>query len=92
MNYGYYDNHNREYVITRPDTPTPWMNYLGNGQFSGMISNTSGGLIFHKDPGSHRITRYRFNQVPWDRPGRYLYLRDMEDGESTGPTPARPAR
>lgn len=85
MNYGYYDNHNREYVITRPDTPTPWMNYLGNGQFSGMISNTSGGLIFHKDPGSHRITRYRFNQVPWDRPGRYLYLRDMEDGEYWSP-------
>lgn len=86
MEYGYYDNQNREYVITRPDTPTPWMNYLGNGQFSGIISNTGGGLIFNKDSGSHRITRYRFNQIPWDRPGRYLYLRDMQDGEYWSPT------
>ena len=86
MQYGYYDNENREYVITRPDTPAPWMNYLGNGQFSGIISNTAGGLVFHKDSSSHRITRYRFNQIPWDRPGRYLYLRDMEDGEYWSPT------
>lgn len=85
MKYGYYDNQNREYVITRPDTPAPWMNYLGNGGFSGLISNTGGGLIFHKDSSSHRITRYRFNEIPWDRPGRYLYLRDMEDGEYWSP-------
>ena len=85
MKYGYYDNQNREYVITRPDTPTPWMNYLGNGQFSGIISNTGGGLIFNKDSSNHRITRYRFNQIPWDRPGRYLYLRDMQSGEYWSP-------
>ena len=86
MKYGYYDNENREYVITRPDTPAPWMNYLGNGGFSGLISNTGGGLIFNKDSSNFRITRYRFNQIPWDRPGRYLYLRDMEDGEYWSPT------
>lgn len=86
MKYGYFDNENREYVIMRPDTPAPWMNYLENGQFSGLISNTAGGLIFHRDSSSHRITRYRFNEIPWDRPGRYLYLRDMEDGEYWSPT------
>ena len=86
MKYGYYDNQNREYVITRPNTPAPWLNYLGNGKFSGIITNTSGGLIFNKDSGSHRITRYNFNQIPWDRPGRYLYLRDMSDGEYWSPT------
>lgn len=86
MKYGYYDNQNREYVITRPDTPAPWMNYLGNGGFSGLISNTGGGLVFNKDCSNYRITRYRFNEVPGDRPGRYLYLRDMKDGEYWSPT------
>lgn len=86
MKYGFYDNEKREYVITRPDTPAPWMNYLGNGGFSGIISNTGGGLIFNRDSSNFRITRYRFNQVPWDRPGRYLYLRDMVDGEYWSPT------
>ena len=56
MNFGYYDNDNREYVITRPDTPTPWLNYLGNGGFSGIISNTAGGLVFDRDPGNFRIS------------------------------------
>lgn len=81
MNYGYFDVENREYVITRPDTPTPWMNYLGNGQFSGLISNNAGGLLFDKDPGFRRLTRYKYNSLPMDRPGRYLYIRDMESGE-----------
>lgn len=81
MNYGYFDNQNREYVITRPDTPTPWMNYLGNGGFSGMISNNAGGLLFDRDPGNRRLTRYKYNSLPVDRPGRYLYIRDMESGE-----------
>ncbi len=86
MNYGYFDNEKREYVITRPDTPAPWLNYLGNGGFSGIISNTAGGLIFNKDSGNHRITRYRFNSIPSDRPGRYIYLRDMADGEYWSPS------
>ncbi len=86
MNYGYYDNENREYVITRPDTPTPWMNYLGNGGFSGMISNTAGGLVFDRDPGNFRITRYNFNKIPYDRPGRYLYFKDTDSGTVWSPS------
>lgn len=86
MEYGFYDNKSREYVITRPDTPAPWLNYLGNGGFSGMITNTAGGLIFNKDSGNHRITRYNFNDIPWDRPGRYLYLRDSDTNEYWSPT------
>ena len=86
MEYGYFDNKNREYVITRPDTPAPWMNYLGNGQFSSIISNNAGGLIFDRDPGSFRITRYNFNNVPQDRPGRYLYFKDTKSGEVWSPT------
>jgi len=81
MNYGYFDVENKEYVITRPDTPTPWLNYLGNGNFSGIISNNAGGLLFDKDPGNRRLTRYKYNSLPMDRPGRYIYIRDMESGE-----------
>lgn len=69
MRYGYFDNENREYVITRPDTPTPWMNYLGKGKFSGIISNTAGGLCFDGDPSNRRVLRYRFDAPPKDRPG-----------------------
>ena len=76
MNYGYFDNEKREYVITRPDTPTPWLNYLGNGKFSGIISNNAGGLLFDSDPGNRRLTRYKYNSLPMDRPGRYIYIRD----------------
>lgn len=86
MNYGYFDVENKEYVITRPDTPTPWFNYLGNGGFSGIISNNAGGLVFDGDPGNKRITRYKFNQLPPDRQGRFLYIRDMETGEFWSPT------
>lgn len=86
MNYGYFDVKNKEYVITRPDTPTPWFNYLGNGGFSGIISNNAGGLVFDGDPGNRRITRYKFNQLPPDRQGRFLYIRDMETGEFWSPT------
>ena len=86
MNYGYFDNQNKEYVITRPDTPTPWMNYLGKGQFGGLISNTAGGLCFDCDPSNRRILRYNFNNLPQDRPGRYLYIRNEETGEYWSPT------
>ena len=86
MTYGYFDNANKEYVITRPDTPSPWINYLGSGRFSGIISNNAGGLTFDSDPGSFRITRYNFNHLPVDRPGRYLYFKDMESGCTWSPT------
>jgi len=76
MQYGYFDDKNKEYVITRPDTPTPWINYLGLDEYCAIISNTAGGYSFHKDPRDQRITRYRYNNLPPDRPGRYIYLRD----------------
>jgi len=81
MKYGYFDNKNREFVITRPDTPTPWINYLGGDEYCALMSNTAGGYSFHRDPRERRITRYRYNNVPIDRPGRYIYLRDQHSGE-----------
>jgi cellobiose phosphorylase len=86
MNYGYFDNEPREYVITRPDTPSPWINFLGNGEYGGFISNNAGGMSYHKDPNSRRITRYKYNNLPFDRPGRYIYLRDMETDEYWSPS------
>lgn len=85
MTFGYFDDKNREYVITNPELPTPWMNYLGNGGFGGLISATAGGLTFDKDPSNRRITRYKFNNMPADRAGRYLYIRDDENGEYFSP-------
>ncbi|MFA5147219.1 MAG: glycosyl hydrolase family 65 protein [Candidatus Omnitrophota bacterium] len=81
MKYGYFDNKAREFVITRPDTPTPWINYLGCDEYCALISNTAGGYSFHRDPRDRRITRYRYNNVPVDRPGRYIYLRDEKSGD-----------
>ncbi len=86
VHYGYFDNQNREYVITRPDTPTPWINFLGNGEYGGFISNNAGGMSYYKDPNSKRITRYKYNNLPADRPGRYIYLKDMKTGEYWSPT------
>jgi len=85
MQYGYFDQRNREYVITRPDTPTPWINYIGSGKYGGIVSNTGGGYSFHKDPQYRRVTRYRYNNIPMDRPGRYIYLRDAATGEYWNP-------
>ena len=64
MKYGYFDDKSREYVITNPELPTPWMNYLGNGGFGGLISAAAGGLTFDKDHSNRRITRYKFNNMP----------------------------
>ena len=86
MEYGYFDNAHREYVITRPDLPTPWLNYLGRGKFSGIISHTAGGMCFDGDPSNRRITRYKYNNLPSDRPGRYLYVRDQDTGRYWSPT------
>ncbi|MFC1568802.1 GH36-type glycosyl hydrolase domain-containing protein [bacterium] len=84
--YGYHDIEAREYVITRPDTPTPWINYLGEGRYGGIISNTAGGFSFERDPRNRRVSRYRYNAIPMDQPGRYVYLRDQETGEFWSPT------
>jgi cellobiose phosphorylase len=78
MRYGYFDDERREYVITQPDTPLPWINYLGSEAYFGLISNTGGGYAFYRDARLRRITRYRYNNAPLDSGGRYIYLRDDE--------------
>ena len=74
--FGRFDDAAREYVITRPDTPLPWINYLGSEDYFGIISNTAGGYSFFRDALLRRLTRYRYNNVPTDVGGRYLYVRD----------------
>ncbi len=76
MEFGHFDDTNREYVITNPATPWPWINYLGNEDFFSLISNTAGGYSFYKDAKFRRITRYRYNSVPMDNGGRYFYIND----------------
>lgn len=81
MRYGYFDDDAREYVIERPDTPMSWVNYLGSGEYCSIVSNNGAGYSFHRSAKSGRLTRFRFNSVPMDRPGRYVYLRDAADGD-----------
>ena len=76
MKYGFFDESKKEYVITRPDTPEPWVNYLGSPEYGAIISNNAGGYSFAKSGANGRILRYIFNQ--FDQPGRYIYLRDQE--------------
>ncbi|GIK58845.1 MAG: glycosyl transferase [Chloroflexi bacterium] len=86
MRYGHFDDANREYVITRPDTPLPWINYLGSQDYFGLISNTAGGYSFYKDARLRRLTRYRYNNVPFDFGGRYLYLRNNGSSDFWSPS------
>lgn len=81
MRYGYFDNENREYVIDRLDLPTSWTNYLGVKDLCVVVNHTAGGYAFYKSPEYHRMTRFRANAVPMDRPGHYVYLRDADDGD-----------
>lgn len=81
MRYGYFDNENREYVIDRLDLPTSWTNYLGVKDLCVVVNHTAGGYAFYKSPEYHRMTRFRANAVPLDRPGHYVYLRDADDGD-----------
>ena len=87
--YGHFDDLNREYVITDPKTPWPWINYLGNEDFFSLISNTAGGYSFYKDAKFRRITRYRYNNVPMDNDGRYFYLKDGDTIWNPGWKPCR---
>ncbi|MGE4287117.1 MAG: glycosyl transferase [Salinivirgaceae bacterium] len=89
MKYGYFDDKNREYVITNPATPWPWINYLGNEDFFSLISNTAGGYSFYKDAKFRRITRYRYNNVPMDSGGRYFYINDAGTVWSPGWKPVK---
>ncbi|GAB2607516.1 glycosyl transferase [Streptomyces capparidis] len=86
MRYGHFDDERREYVITRPDTPLPWINYLGTESYFGIVSNTAGGYSFYQDARLRRLTRYRYNNVPLDLGGRYLYLRDNGSGDYWSPS------
>jgi cellobiose phosphorylase len=86
VRYGRFDDERREYVITRPDTPLPWINYLGSDDYFGIISNTAGGYSFYRDARLRRLTRYRYNNAPLDLGGRYLYLRDDERGTFWSPS------
>lgn len=81
MQYGHFDQNNREYVIDRIDLPASWTNYLGVRDMCAVLNHTAGGYIFYKSPEYHRITRFRPNGVPEDRPGHYVYIRDDEDGD-----------
>lgn len=76
MEYGYFDDKRKEYVITRPDTPQSWSNYLGDTRFGSVITNNAGGYSFFKSAGQGRFTRFAFNAIPMDQPGRYIYIRD----------------
>ena len=76
MQYGYFDDARREYVITTPKTPLPWINYLGSQDFLGMISNTGGGYCFYRDAKLQRLLRYRYNSVPGDNGGRFYYIKE----------------
>ena len=76
MKYGYFDDARREYVISTPATPLPWINYLGSEDFLGMISNTIGGYCFYRDAKLQRILRYRYNAVPGDNGGRFYYIKE----------------
>ncbi len=87
--YGYFDDENREYVITDPATPYPWINYLGNTDFFSLISNTAGGYIFYKDAKYRRITRYRYNNIPIDDGGRYFYIKDGDTVWNPGWKPVK---
>ena len=86
MKQGYFDDKQREYVITKPNTPLPWINYLGCEAYFGIISNTAGGYSFYRDARLRRLTRYRYNEVPFDFGGRYIYLRDNASGKFWSPS------
>ncbi|MCR4621136.1 MAG: glycosyl transferase [Clostridiales bacterium] len=87
--YGYFDDAAREYVITRPDTPSPWINYLGSEAFFTLMSNTGGGYSFYKDARMLRITRYRYNNVPGDAGGQYFYINEGGDVWTPGWMPVK---
>ena len=89
MKFGFFDDANKEYVITNPRTPYPWINYLGTQEFFSLISNTAGGYSFFKDARLRRITRYRYNNVPIDMGGKYFYINDGKNVWSPGWSPVK---
>ncbi|MBN1558622.1 N,N'-diacetylchitobiose phosphorylase, partial [candidate division KSB1 bacterium] len=81
MQFGHFDDANKEYVITRPDTPKSWSNYLGSTEYGAIITNNAGGYSFYKSGGMGRILRMRFNAIPMDQPGRYVYFHDHDSSD-----------
>ncbi|NBB78696.1 MAG: N,N'-diacetylchitobiose phosphorylase, partial [Verrucomicrobia bacterium] len=81
MQYGHFDNRSREYVITRPDTPKPWSNYIGSAEFGGVVTNNAAGYTFYRSAAQGRLSRFKFNALPADLNGRYVYLRDEANGD-----------
>ena len=81
MQYGHFDQSTREYIVTRPDTPRPWSNYIGSAEFGGVITNNAAGYTFYRSAAQGRLSRYKFNAVPADLNGRFVYLRDESDGD-----------
>ena len=79
MQYGYFDDENKEYVIERPDTPRSWSNYLGSTEYGAVITNNAGGYSFYKSAAQGRFMRMLFNSIPLDQPGRYLYIHDKDN-------------
>src|SRR3989339_767383 len=86
MRYGHFDDANCEYVVEKPNTPLPWINYLGTQKYCALISNTAGGYSFYEDPRERRILRYRYDNVPFDQGGRYLYIRNNKNKDIYSPT------
>ena len=86
MKYGHFDDQTREYVITRPDTPLPWINYIGCQDYFGILSATAGGYSYYRDARKRRLTRGRYNNVPLDFGGRTIYLRDDASGDYWSPS------
>ena len=89
MKFGFFDDPNKEYVITTPKTPLPWINYLGSTDFFSLISNTCGGYSFYKDAKLLRLTRYRYNNIPNDEGGRYYYIKDGDTVWNPGWMPVK---
>ena len=89
MKFGYFDDANKEYVITTPKTPLPWINYLGCNEFFSLISNTCGGYTFYKDAKLLRLTRYRYNDCPTDTNGKYFYIKDGDTVWNPGWQPTK---
>lgn len=89
MQYGYFDDSAKEYVITEPKTPLPWINYLGTDGFFSLVSNTGGGYSFYKDAKLLRLTRYRYNDCPLDNNGHYYYIKDGDTVWNPGWKPVK---
>lgn len=89
MKFGHFDDQNKEYVITSPRTPLPWINYLGCENFFSLVSNTCGGYSFYKDAKLLRLTRYRYNNVPYDSNGHYYYIKDGDTIWNPGWMPSK---